>query len=377
MGAAPLVSIIVDSYNYGRFLREAIDSALGQTYPRTEVIVVDDGSTDHSRAIMAEYRDRIIPVLKENGGQASAFNAGFAASRGDVICFLDSDDSLFPDAMHEAVRLFRDGGGDLAKVQWPLQIVDEHGRKTGRVAPVHALSEGDLRQAVAHGGPGGYTWPPTSGNAWARAFLQTVFPIPEAPYRTCPDLYLCTLAPLFGAVRRVLQPQGVWRVHGSNNSWREPFARRIENELRRWEHCFGAARRYGRRMGVDVDLERWKRLSWIHRIHRAAQELAALVPPAGTVILVDEDQWVAGAAVYGRPRRHFLERDGQYWGPPPDDATAIRELERLRAAGARHIVFAWPAFWWLEHYAGLHGHLCSRYRRVLGNSRVIVFDLSR
>jgi len=78
----PLVSIIINNYNYARFLRDAIDSALNQTYDRTETIVVDDGSTDNSREIIAGYGDRIIPVLKENGGQNSAFDAGFAASAG-------------------------------------------------------------------------------------------------------------------------------------------------------------------------------------------------------------------------------------------------------------------------------------------------------
>ena len=99
MRYTPLVSVIVNNYNYGHFLSEAIDSALAQTYTRTEVIVVDDGSTDDSSEIIAGYGDRIIPVLKENGGQASAFNAGFAKSRGDVICFLDADDYLFPQAI--------------------------------------------------------------------------------------------------------------------------------------------------------------------------------------------------------------------------------------------------------------------------------------
>src|SRR5437870_11095985 len=94
-------SIIITSYNYGRFLAEAIDSALAQTYPATEVIVVDDGSTDHSRELVLGYGDRIRAVLKENGGQASAFNAGFNVSRGDVLFFLDSDDLLLPSAVEQ------------------------------------------------------------------------------------------------------------------------------------------------------------------------------------------------------------------------------------------------------------------------------------
>ena len=77
----PLVSILINNYNYGYFLGAAIESALSQTYQNIEIIVVDDGSTDNSREIIAHYGNHIIPILKENGGQASAFNAGFAASR--------------------------------------------------------------------------------------------------------------------------------------------------------------------------------------------------------------------------------------------------------------------------------------------------------
>jgi glycosyltransferase involved in cell wall biosynthesis len=94
-----LVSIIINNYNYDRFLAEAINSALNQTYPYTEVIVVDDGSTDNSRQIIAEYGDRIIPILQPNGKQASAFNNGFAHSKGEIIIFLDSDDYLYTVSM--------------------------------------------------------------------------------------------------------------------------------------------------------------------------------------------------------------------------------------------------------------------------------------
>ncbi|MBN1874039.1 MAG: glycosyltransferase family 2 protein, partial [Anaerolineae bacterium] len=102
----PLVSILINNYNYAEFLSAAIDSGLAQTYPNVEVVVVDDGSTDNSREVIAGYKNRIIAVLKENGGQASAFNAGVAASRGDIVCFLDSDDIFLPEKITEIVTAF-------------------------------------------------------------------------------------------------------------------------------------------------------------------------------------------------------------------------------------------------------------------------------
>lgn len=112
-----------------------------------------------------------------------------------------------------------------------------------------------------------------------------------------------------------------------------------------------------------------------YRLRLASQELSALIPEGETFILVDQDQWWMGLVVDDRHRIPFLEREGQYWGPPPDDDTAIREFERLRQSGASFIVFIWPAFWWLEYYSGLHRYLCSRFRCVLNNARLVVFDL--
>jgi SAM-dependent methyltransferase len=110
------------------------------------------------------------------------------------------------------------------------------------------------------------------------------------------------------------------------------------------------------------------------KVVRLRDDLAALLPPGAVLILADEDCY-RDQLTADRPVLPFLERDGQYWGAPPDDDTAIRELERLRGSGASFLAFAWPAFWWLEYYAELHRHLRSTSRCVLENDRLVVFDL--
>src|SRR5919107_292807 len=82
------VSIVINNYNYDRFLGRAIESALDQSYTLVEVVVVDDGSTDGSRQVMRRYSDRVVTVEQPNGGQAAAINAGFAACHGDLVVFL-------------------------------------------------------------------------------------------------------------------------------------------------------------------------------------------------------------------------------------------------------------------------------------------------
>ena len=87
----PLISIVIHNFNYGRFLAHCIDSALAQSYPHCEVIVVDDASTDGSRAVLERYADRVRIVYQAaNRGQGGAFNAGFRASRGSIVMFLDA-----------------------------------------------------------------------------------------------------------------------------------------------------------------------------------------------------------------------------------------------------------------------------------------------
>jgi glycosyltransferase involved in cell wall biosynthesis len=92
--AGPLVEAIIPCYNQGRFLAEAVDSVLGQSYPHVGVIVVDDGSTDDTSAVAARYGERIRYIRKENAGLSAARNTGLLEARGEWVLFLDSDDYL-------------------------------------------------------------------------------------------------------------------------------------------------------------------------------------------------------------------------------------------------------------------------------------------
>src|SRR5215470_16584996 len=124
--AKPLVSVVINNYNYGRFVGEAIRSALSQSYAPVEVIVVDDGSTDNSRNVIEEYGKEITTVFKANEGQSSAFNAGFAKSSGEIVCLLDADDLFLPNKVEKVVGAYADKA-----TGWcihPLQSVDATAR---------------------------------------------------------------------------------------------------------------------------------------------------------------------------------------------------------------------------------------------------------
>jgi O-methyltransferase len=114
---------------------------------------------------------------------------------------------------------------------------------------------------------------------------------------------------------------------------------------------------------------------WMYQLYLVARDIASCIPAGGRMILVDQAQFDATIAA-GRHVIPFLEHDGQYGGIPKDDDVAISELERLQGAGARFIVFGWPAFWWLEHYLKFHAYLRSRFNVVLHNDRLIVFDMT-
>ena len=210
-----MVSILINNYNYARFLPHAIESALAQTYPAVEVIVVDDGSTDKSREVMRGFGDRIMPIFKPNGGQASAMNVGFAQAQGTYVIFLDADDVLMPDAAQYVVDTFT-AHPELSKLMYRMKVIDADGEATGAMKPFSRPPTGDLQQQMIHF-PGDAMWLPTSGNAFSARVLRQVLPMPEPPFVTCADFYLCHVVGLYGQVGFLEQVGAGYRLHGTNN----------------------------------------------------------------------------------------------------------------------------------------------------------------
>jgi Glycosyl transferase family 2 len=261
-----LVSIIINNYNYDRFLAEAINSALNQTYPDTEVIVVDDGSTDGSREIIAGYGDRITPILQENGKQAAALNSGFASSRGDIILFLDSDDYLLPMAIESIVESFKPGVG---KVHYRLQVVDIESKTSGVFIPTITmkLSSGEVWRELLQ--TGGYVSTCMSGNAYSRMSLTQLFPIPD-DYKTTADDYLMISTPFYGKVVSIEEPLGAYRIHNSNQ-WAltsvsgSRFRRFVQHDLQNFVLLQQRAKAFGLEVPADLEMRGlgrlWSRLA--------------------------------------------------------------------------------------------------------------------
>jgi glycosyltransferase involved in cell wall biosynthesis len=246
--AQPFISVIINNYNYARFVATAVESALAQTYPHKEIIVVDDGSTDESRAVLQPYADRVQLIFKENGGQASAFHAGFAAARGSVICFLDADDYWSPQLLERVAARWDDS---VAIMEWQMECVDAEGKPLGQVFPLKRPYEGDLRPVLQRRIY--YSWVPTSGNAFARRALEAIFPLDVAQWRISADVPLLLGAPFYGKFAFIDETLAYYRVHGANLYYGIAARwERLQHEVRKGIARERIIREHAQRQGLQV-----------------------------------------------------------------------------------------------------------------------------
>ena len=224
--ARPLVSVILTSYNYQQYVGEAIRCVFRQSYRPIELVIVDDGSVDRSTEVIREaIADAPIPVktiFKPNGGQSSAFNAGYKKISGQIVTFLDSDDLWYDDRVEKIVdfmHLFPGGG------------VYQHQLDTGRGPKRNGLLSADVFQLWKIWGKGRFNiaddhdgalfspFLPTSGLAFRRSVLDKVFPIPEELI-TCPDAFMSRTSVMQGPLLSLPLVLGLWRDHDDNSGKR-------------------------------------------------------------------------------------------------------------------------------------------------------------
>jgi glycosyltransferase involved in cell wall biosynthesis len=256
------VSIVIRNWNYGRFLRDAIDSALAQCHEPTEVVVVDDGSTDDSREILAHYGNQVRAVLRaENGGEGSAVNAGFAAATGDILLFLDSDDVLAPQAAARVVALW---DANVTRVHFPLYAMGADGTLLPQIHPPFEVPDIPLDEQLSRFGQ--VISGSQSCNAYAAWALKRILPIDEVTwYRSC-DCYLNALTMAQGATRLIHEPMGGYRFHAANLTLRNSLDVGVrERAVLFHPNIYQAVRAF-------VGEERWKSYRpkppcyhWIHR----------------------------------------------------------------------------------------------------------------
>lgn len=258
-------TILINNYNYGRYLGAAIDSALGQNWDDLEVVVVDDGSTDGSSSVIRSYGEAVVAVWKDNGGQSSAINAGFDASSGDVLFLLDADDWFLPEKIATVMSILERE----PKLGWCFHQL----RYDGRPSPASQLRRSgretfvDVRTRLERGRSPRLPVPATSGLCLTRSLAVDILPIPEhlrvplpgtgaGSGGTAADFYLkiaaLALAPgvLLDdelAVQRVHEANAFTAGRGRGNPRRSALELEIAAALRdRWP----VLRRYALRRGL-------------------------------------------------------------------------------------------------------------------------------
>lgn len=245
----PSLSVVISCYNYGRFLRAAIDSVLNEDIG-AEIIVVDDCSTDDSRDVIRSYGDRIIPVFQtHNQGHGAAFNAGWARATGELVYFLDADDFVLPGALRKALSLHEPG---VLLHHFRMRYANE----AGELAGVHPamqvpLGVGDVSRQLRM--QGRYFTNVTSGLIFTRDALQKVMPMDPEAYRMSAEGYLVSVIPLYGATRAHELQLSAYRLHTAQN-WKvqTDFGARARKGMRHDCHRYAAIRAHAEKLGLPV-----------------------------------------------------------------------------------------------------------------------------
>jgi glycosyltransferase involved in cell wall biosynthesis len=214
--AIPRATVLIDTYNHENFIERAIRSVLDQDMPMddVEILVVDDGSSDRTPEIVHRFAPRVRLIRKTNGGQATAFNIGFAHARGEIIATLDGDDWWAKQKLRRVLETF-EVNSDVGIVGHGFHEEYTDGRPLGLILPgkpyrLHLVSEEDaelFRHVAAFFG--------TSRMALRKVILKDILPVPEE-LNIEADEFIFTLAPALSAAMILNEPLCNYVIHAGN-----------------------------------------------------------------------------------------------------------------------------------------------------------------
>ncbi|NMG21206.1 glycosyltransferase family A protein [Brasilonema bromeliae] len=396
------VTIAIPTYNRSKLLKTSLKSALAQDYSDFQVLVLDNASSDDTEAVVRSFSDSRITYVRNdaNIGIFGNWQRTIEINSSPYLSILSDDDILLPNFIRESV-LGLDNHPNAGLSAALAEFIDTN----GVLLQVKGTEFSDnLPQGLIEGLEfihqivDGRKWIlRTSAVMFRASALKAVggFDITHSKYLLDLNLYLRMatqfdfffIAKQLAQVRFHVEQDSQVSFHSLSGTgalavmaertdaiaYLLQSPRAEDASYRRWlaERLLHISIR---RSEFTSKLVPKLNLGWSERLEIAIREIAAVIPAGKHFILVDENQWGFDILPQFHPLP-FLEHEGQYWGPPSDDQTAIRELERMRDCGASFMVIGWPAFWWLDYYSKLRNYLSSNFRCVLHNSRLVVFDL--
>jgi glycosyltransferase involved in cell wall biosynthesis len=264
-------SVLINNYNNGRWLREAVDSVLAQTLPADEVIVYDDGSTDDSLAILRGYggRIRLVEGIHRHdrssiASQAAAIAGAFAVSTAEHVYLLDGDDRYKPHHLAACEARWREAG-DLVMIQVAMQRIDDDGRPGTVFAEKHYAQE-DYRRAIYRWNSTDFFYP-TSALGFRRDFLARVLPLElPAGLTSAADIRMCWEAIFAGKIACLGTPGVDYRQHEASMSVRTGL--RGLSRRRNTEMMIGEFNDFARRRG-HRPLNRWLNPMYLMQLGRS------------------------------------------------------------------------------------------------------------
>ncbi len=220
MKNTPLVSIVIPAYNHADFLRECVESVLGQNYSNIELIVIDDGSTDTTANILASYGDRFQWQSQSNMGQSATLNKGWAMAKGDIFGYLSADDVLRPEAVSQAVTAMI-CRPEIVATYCDFDLIDSSSRSVRRVATPNFDVKDLVLNLICQPGPGAF---------FRRGAFLDAGPW-DSNLRQNPDLDFWLRLSLYGNFQRIPVVLAGFRVHEGSATYLSPNESRADEPI--------------------------------------------------------------------------------------------------------------------------------------------------